>query len=151
MTQELELLLLPYDSPGCESLLSRLISELGSAEWTRFRAAVAFLSVSGAYDQLLEALDHFAGAGGTVSLTVGADVFGPEGAGSDYEAVKLLLDRFASRQTVSIHLYHERGRTFHPKVYLFDNVGQGRALAIIGSSAARATRQEHGPRSAPPV
>ncbi len=134
MADDLELLTLPYDSPGGQSLLSRLIAELGSSEWTRFRAAVAFLSASGTYDQLIDAIDKFAADGGAVSLTVGADVFGPDGAGSDYEAVNLLLDRFASRETVSIHLYHERGRTFHPKVYLFDDVLEGRALAIVGSS-----------------
>ncbi|HVN74670.1 MAG TPA: phospholipase D family protein [Thermoanaerobaculaceae bacterium] len=134
MTRQIELLILPYDSQNGQSLIARLIAELRSAEWTRFRAAVAFLSVTGTFDQLLDALDSFSTQGRAVSITVGADIFGAEGAGSDYDAVKTLLDRVASKPNVVVNLYHERGRTFHPKVYLFDNESTGRALIVVGSS-----------------
>lgn len=40
--------------------------------------------------------------------------------GSDFDAIKALLDDFGHLPTVRVYLYHEKSRTFHPKVYLFD-------------------------------
>jgi HKD family nuclease len=129
-----ELILLPYDGVDGKSLLSRLISELRSGNWSRFRAAVAFLSASGLYDEFLEALDYFASSGGVASLTFGADVFGAEGAGSELLAVEALVKRYPPESGVAVYLYHEKGRTFHPKVYLFDNMTTNKALLFLGSS-----------------
>ncbi len=131
---EIELLVLPYDSATGQSLLHRLISEIESGNWKRFRAAVAFAKSSGNYDELLSALLRFARNGGPVEMTFGADVFGGDVRGSDFDAVRRLLIKLGDLPTVRIHLYHEAGRTFHPKVYLFDAEAEGRALAVIGSS-----------------
>ena len=128
-----EILLFPYDAAVGESLFHRLIAELGSGSWTRLRAAVAFAKVTGNSDQLLTSLSDFASAGGTVSLTFGADTFGAD-SGTDLQAIEQLVDRFEAYPNAQIHLYHESGRTFHPKIYLFDNETEQQALLIFGSS-----------------
>ena len=73
-----EILLLPYDAAEGASLFHRLIAELSSGDWERFRAAVAFARVSGNSHELLDALLDFASSGRTVSLTFGADTFGAD-------------------------------------------------------------------------
>lgn len=111
-----------------------LINEFKSGHWTQFQAAVAFARQSGNYVELIEAMRQFAKEGGTIDLTFGADTF-PSGArGSQYDAIDTLLSELGHSPRVRIHLYHETTRTFHPKVYLFANTGQGRALLIVGSS-----------------
>ena len=61
-------------------------------------------------------------------------MFGKQGRGSDYGAIRLILEQLQDRENVELHLYHERGRTFHPKLYLFANREDERALLFVGSS-----------------
>lgn len=128
-----EILLFPYDAAEDNSLFHRLIAELRSGYWRRLRVAVAFARVSGNSDQLLNALIDFASSGRTVDLTFGADTFGAD-SGSDFQAVEQLISQLEPYSNASVHLYHESGRTFHPKIYLFDDEENERALLIIGSS-----------------
>lgn len=128
-----ELLLFPYDAAVGESLFHRLITELDSGRWTRLRAAVAFAKVSGNAEELLISLSNFAAAGGTISLTFGADTFGSD-AGTDLQAIQQLVEQLKPFPQAEVHLYREGGRTFHPKIYLFDQEDDQRALLILGSS-----------------
>lgn len=128
MLADIELALIPYDG---RTIVERIIAELTNGSWTRFQAAVAFAKRSGNYIELLAALRRFSESGGRIELTFGADVFGSE-SGSDYEAIKTLLEVLDGRPNVVVSLYHEAGRTFHPKVYLFSN--DKSALFIVGSS-----------------
>jgi HKD family nuclease len=128
-----ELLLFPYDAAESKSLFHRLIAELSSGGWARLRAAVAFARVSGNSIELLDALVDFASSGRTVSLTFGADTFGAD-AGSDLQAIEQLVSRFEPYPNATVHLYHESSRTFHPKIYLFDQDENEKALLVIGSS-----------------
>ena len=114
-------------------MLARLIAELSSGSWTRFRAAVAFARASGNDTRLMAALKAFADGGGDIQLTFGADTFAGNAKGSDYEAIEQILSAL-DPQSVHVYLYHEGGHTFHPKVYLFDNCQEQGALLIIGSS-----------------
>ncbi len=66
-------------------------------------------------------------------MTFGADTFAGNAKGSDYDAIDQIL-RSLDPQSTHVYLYHEQGRTFHPKVYLFDNNKEQQALLIIGSS-----------------
>lgn len=134
ITAPIELLILPYSSVDGESLLHRLIQELGSGRWKRFSCAVAFGRQTGNYPDLLAALSEFVESGGEAGITFGADLFSGRTKGTDYEAVGRLLTRLQASSTFSLHLYHESGRTFHPKVYLFDNEANAQALVIVGSS-----------------
>jgi HKD family nuclease len=134
MLTEAELIIQPYSSKDGKSLLDVLIGELKSGRWVRFQAAVAFLRSSGNFRNLLEAMHIFVAEGGTIEITFGADIFAGNTRGTDYEAVKLLLSEFKKEPRVKFYLYHERGRTFHPKVYLFANEQASNALLIVGSS-----------------
>ena len=66
-------------------------------------------------------------------MTFGADTFAGNAKGSDYEAIDQIL-RSLDPQSTHVYLYHEQGRTFHPKVYLFENSEEQQALLIVGSS-----------------
>ncbi|MEZ4252316.1 MAG: phospholipase D family protein [Polyangiales bacterium] len=136
MSQErrAELLVLPYASARNRSLTHVLIEELRSGSWTRFRAAVAFARSSANTRELLEALHDFAKDDGEIGITFGADSFGEEAQGSDELAVRQILERLEMFPKTRLYLYHEEGRVFHPKVYLFDNFLDKKALAILGSS-----------------
>jgi len=134
VTAPIEFLIFPYAAAAGRSLLHVLIDELRSGRWDQFQAAVAFAKTSGNYPALLQAMEDFAAQGGTINLTFGADAFGGESRGSDYECVEQLLQAFKDIPSFKLHLYHERGRTFHPKVYLFSHETEKRATLILGSS-----------------
>jgi len=133
MEAEIEVILLPYDSSAGASLLARLTDELNSGRWSHFWAAVAFVRSSGNDSGLMNALERFSDRGGKVHLTVGANVFSGNDKGTDLDAIGQLLN-VLSPESTDIHLYHEPNRTFHPKVYLFDNNSDRIALLIVGSS-----------------
>lgn len=131
MLVKAELMFLPYAGEKLRTLADVLLEELNSDRWTSFRAAVAFARQSGNHPKLLGALVRFAQRGASVEMTFGANTFSGE-EGSDYDAIKTLLDELSRFPSVRVSLYNEAVRTFHPKLYLFasDTV----ALLIIGSS-----------------
>jgi HKD family nuclease len=133
MKAEVHILIQPYCSQQGKSILNLLIGELKSGEWTHFHAAVAFARQSGNVQELLDALKSFACAGGTIEITFGANTFGDDAQGSDYESIRSLLMLLEEQPNARLYLYYEPGRTFHPKLYLFANEGQRKALVIIGS------------------
>jgi HKD family nuclease len=83
---------------------------------------------------LLAAIQSFAHQGNRVEMTFGADSFSRESRGSDYQAIETLVQTIGGQPSVKLHLYHEQRRTFHPKLYLFSNEAERRALLIVGSS-----------------
>ena len=134
MNADVRILLLPYDSAENKSLLHILIQEFQEGGWTNFKSAVAFASQSANYPDLLDAMATFAENGGNIQMTFGADVFAGNIRGTDYEALKTLVDKLTGFPTVELYIYREKGRTFHPKLYLFSNEDESRALLIVGSS-----------------
>ena len=66
-------------------------------------------------------------------MTFGADTFGAD-SGSDFQAIEQLVSRLEPYPNATIHLYHESGRTFHPKIYLLDHAANEKALMVVGSS-----------------
>lgn len=82
----------------------------------------------------VDAIASFAKSGRVVELTLGANTFGSESAGSDYEAIETLVTKLEGVASARLFLYREKTRTFHPKIYLFDNEKTRRALIILGSS-----------------
>ena len=77
-------------------------------------------------------MKDFAGRGNNIDITFGANRFGGEAQGSSFEAIEVLLKYFKKNENVKLYLYFEKGRTFHPKIYLFSNNKE--ALLVIGSS-----------------
>jgi len=132
ITAEIELLVLPYTGPE-KTLVQLLVDEFNNSEWNAFQSAVAFASQSGNFPALLEAIANFAQRGGRIEMTFGADTFSGQG-GSEYAAIEQLLNTLKEFPEAKISLYREKGRTFHPKLYLFSNVKQKKARLIIGSS-----------------
>ncbi|MHB8355137.1 MAG: phospholipase D-like domain-containing protein [Vulcanimicrobiaceae bacterium] len=130
----IELLVNPYTkAKGGRSVREALIEQLRSGRWVRLRASVAFAQTTGNDERIIAGLKLFAKGGGHLDLTFGADIFGNGQCGSEYEAIERLLQELAY-PTVCIYLYREPRRTFHPKVYLFDDAARSTAYAIIGSS-----------------
>lgn len=134
MEAEVDFVILPYASAEGKSLLHLLIEELNGSSWTHFRAGVAFAKAGGNYEELFAAMSGFVARGGSIDLTFGADTFSNESRGSDYLAIEELVAHFDCEERVRISLYHEKGRTFHPKVYMFVNEAQKKALVFVGSS-----------------
>lgn len=134
MKADVQVLIQPYSLVNDRSLLHTLVEELTGGAWKVFRGAVAFAKASGNYGDLLKAMSSFVEGGGQIDLTFGADTFYGQNAGSDYSAVEGLLSALGNKPTVRLFLYHEKGRTFHPKLYLFSNEEDGRAMLIVGSS-----------------
>ena len=131
MRADVELMFLPYDDRSQNTLADFFVRELRGDDWTEFRAAVAFVRQTGNFDELKAALQHFCERGGSIQLTFGANVFS-DTEGSDYEAIETLLEALDRYPTARIYLFQDPSRTFHPKVYVFNNVSG--ALLIIGSS-----------------
>lgn len=120
-----------YVGPGgTERLGDLLVRELGGS-WTEFRAAVAYAKMSG-IDHLHTQLEGFATRASRVTVTVGIDQHG-----TSYEALAWLLDKLGSHGHELYVRYNPRSSagvpspTFHPKVWLFDDGSDARAL--IGS------------------
>lgn len=134
MLADTEFIILPYASKVGRSILQILIEELSADRWDTFRSAVAFAKQSGNDTGLLSALAKFAERGGTISMTIGADVFGPSSRGSELSAVETLLETLKPYPAAKLFLYHEARRTFHPKMYVFSHEKENRALAIVGST-----------------
>lgn len=129
-----EVLIHPYGADRKSTVLHVLIREFSSNRWTSFDGAVHFVKESGHYDALIASLRSFLEAGRSVRLTFGADVFGRTDAASESAAVERLLLEFERFPDFRVYLYHEKGRTFHPKLFLFSNVAAKKALLIVGSS-----------------
>ena len=134
MRADIDVFVLPYAATDGNSLLNLLVRQFGSGNWTNFKAGIAFCKQSGNVQEFLDAMQAFADGGGEIEITFGADAFGGETKGSDYEALETILTKFNDYPNVKIYLYHERSRTFHPKVYLFSNEENQQALLIVGSS-----------------
>lgn len=134
MIADIDVFVHPYAAADANSLLHLLVRQFGIGDWTNFKAAIAFCKQSGTIQELLDAMQAFAEGGGEIEMTFGADAFGGETKGSDYDALKTILTKFNDYPNVKIYLYHERWRTFHPKIYLFSNEERQQALLIVGSS-----------------
>jgi Predicted HKD family nuclease len=131
MRADVDLIFLPYDDRSQKTLADVLVKELREGDWTEFRAAVAFARQTGNFEELQAALQKFCDNGGTIRLTFGANIF-EHTEGSDYDAIATLLKALENYPNAQIYLFQDPNRTFHPKVYVFNNVGA--ALLIIGSS-----------------
>jgi HKD family nuclease len=129
---EIELLVSPYGGSK-KTLIQVLVDEFNNEGWNTFQSAVAFASRTGNFPRLLEAITDFAKRGGRIEMTFGADTFSGEG-GSEYSAIKELLEITKKYPTARLSLYREPGRPFHPKLYLFANRTKKKARLIIGSS-----------------
>lgn len=134
MNTDAEIIIHPYSLQRDNSLLHLLVREFSSGAWEEFRGAIHFIKQSGNYQELFDAMKGFLEGGGRIQLTFGADVFGSRNPASEYDAVRELLHAFENYHQFSVYLYHEKGRTFHPKIYLFSAERAGRALLVVGSS-----------------
>src|SRR5689334_10606747 len=118
MKTNVELIFLLYGAEMQTTMVDVLIRELKDVKCASFTAAVAFARRSGNVPELLDALSAFAGRGGAIEITFGANTFA-EGEGSDYEAIEALLEELSGFPNVKLYLYNEQpNRTFHPKLYL---------------------------------
>ena len=128
---KVEFILQPYDSALNRSAVDVIIGELHANKWSEAWFTVAFGLKTGNYPDLLAAITNFCAAGGKLHLTFGADNFAV-GGGTEFEAVDELTTLFATLSTAQLYLFHEAGKVFHPKVYLFFNDKE--AAVLMGSS-----------------
>jgi HKD family nuclease len=108
----------------------RLISELGSGRWQRFRCAVAFAKRSGV-QYLDRPLRKFVKAGGIAELAIGID-----SGGTSFEALSHLASAISpSGRLIVSHEIRSSSTSFHPKLYAFTPADPlERGLIIVGSS-----------------
>jgi len=107
----------------------RLIAELGSGRWQRFRCAVAFAKLSGV-EYLDGPLREFAAAGGVAEVAIGIDL-----GGTSFEAASYLAGAVEPGGRLIIAHESERSTSFHPKLYAFTSAGPPeRGLVLVGSS-----------------
>ncbi len=111
------------EQPHGQRLGDYLLEQLGSNEWTSFRAAIAFVKVSGVahLEQALAAFSQRA----HVCLSIGVSL-----RGTSKEGLERLAAAIGSKGEVWI-FFNEKGLTFHPKMYLFSNPEQ--ASLVVGS------------------
>jgi len=111
----------PFDASAVGEHLRNRLADDG---WQEFRAAVAFVKLSGVR-HIARELTGFS-ARGSVRITVGVDA-----QGTSVEGLRALLG--CMRTGARVWVYHNEGAaTFHPKVYLFRN--DARAELLVGSS-----------------
>ena len=109
--------------PGDERRLGDWLKESLAADWSQFRAAVAFVKRSGA-KHISDRLAAFAKTA-HVEIIVGVDH-----QGTSYEGLEALLAAVSSNGRIVV--YHNRlPHTFHPKLYLFKS--EHHAEVAIGS------------------
>jgi hypothetical protein len=134
LNAKVEFLVTPYSYVGDDCFPGRILKELLGGRWDYLRIAVAFARNELSHGPLLDAMRAFSSGGRRIDITFGADRFTNSQFGTDYAAVVEVLKHLDSSEGVRISLYHETGRTFHPKIYMFSNELEDRALVIIGSS-----------------
>lgn len=100
-----------------------LITHLEEADWTEFRAAIAFVKLSGVrhIEAALSAFSRRAAV--VISVGINHD-------GTSMEGLRGLLNALDERGEVWIH-HNRTSTTFHPKMYLFK--GDHKADLLIGS------------------
>jgi HKD family nuclease len=107
----------------------RLIAELSSGRWQRFRCAVAFAKCSGV-QYLDEPLRKFVKTGGMAELAIGID-----SGGTSFEAASHLASAVGPTGQMMISHELRPSISFHPKLYAFTSADPlGRGLIISGSS-----------------
>lgn len=94
-------------------------------DWVEFKAAVAFVKISGT-KHIFNGLKNFVDRGGKVSITAGVDV-----GGTTVEALQDLLDALNGNEGLFV-FHNANSSTFHPKIFLFKN--DKKAEAVIGST-----------------
>ena len=93
----------------------------GHGRYNSLTVVVAFAK-QGGVTALRNEIQRFLAAGNGVEAFVGVDALG-----TSREALQLLLDI-----GVTVHVFHNPGSTFHPKLYLLE--GDQHAFAVVGSS-----------------
>lgn len=102
-----------------------LRESFAETQWTDFRAAVAFIKVSGT-KYITNSLSEFVSRGSSATITAGIDV-----GGTTVEGLESLLDGLSNKG--DLFIFHNAGNyTFHPKIYLFRNATH--AKVAIGST-----------------
>ena len=115
------------DSAGKHLAGKHLVDLLSRQEKDRFdtvRMAVAFAKASGAR-RIIESLRRYISNGGDVKAVLGIDH-----QGTSRQGLEILLDA-----GVEVYVFHEdnAGRTYHPKLYLFERKGL-EGVALVGSN-----------------
>lgn len=100
-----------------------LTAHLQETEWSEFRAAIAFVKLSGVR-HIATALAEFSRRA-AVKISVGIDH-----GGTSMEGLRALLNALDGRGEVWV-FHNETNSTFHPKVYFFK--GENKADLLIGS------------------
>jgi len=115
-------LITPLDQPtGQSRLLTALRAGIADPKFASLQMMVAFAK-SGPLLRLEAAIIARKAAGFRIEAIIGIDQFG-----TSAQALKFALDNFDA-----VYVTREPGRTFHPKIYLFE--GDNDARAFVGSN-----------------